>query len=97
MESNKTIAAVRTMCAALGPGLLAVLVTWLGGFGVDLEITTELELAVTVLLFGAVTGLWNFVVNVISERHPKFGILLGINRPPTYGERSPDESPSELA
>lgn len=85
MLHDKIIAAIRTGCAVLGATLVTSLVSWLTGFGLEIELDPNTTLIVAGLLFALAVAAYNFVVAWATENvWDGFGWLLGVNKPPSY-------------
>ena len=64
------------------PVLVGLLLTLLGdALGVDID-STEAAMTAT----AAVAAVYYTVVRALAEKWPTFGILLGVNKAPEYGQ-----------
>ena len=75
--SDFVIAQIRTYV----PMAVGAFVAWLLQFGLDLY---EVEGAATVAIVGILSALYYFIVRLLAEKWPQFGVLLGVNIAPEY-------------
>lgn len=81
MLRDTIIAAIRTGVATI----VTALVTWLLGFGVQID--PQAQGALAVALFGLCVALYNAGVILLERKvHPMFGVLLGVPKSPAYGD-----------
>ena len=79
--SDFLIAQIRTYT----PILAGVLISWLVTQGIlDEETAQSTVINLTAALTGIFSGLYYFIVRVLAEWKPGFGILLGYNKAPEY-------------
>jgi len=81
--SDFLIAQIRTYT----PIFAGVVVSWLVTQGIlDEETSKAVLINVTAALTGIFGGLYYFIVRVLAEWKPGFGVLLGYNKAPEYNK-----------
>ena len=79
--SDFVIAQIRTYV----PMLVGLIVSWLLVQGIlDEETSKTLIINMTALFTSLFSGLYYFIVRLLAEKWPAFGILLGVNKAPVY-------------
>lgn len=76
--SNYIINFIRTTVA----GIVGALGAWLAIKGV--QVPSEVLLALTTALTGLFAAFYTYVVNLLTEKYPQLGWLLGYPKTPTY-------------
>jgi hypothetical protein len=81
--SDFLIAQIRTYT----PILVGVIVSFLVAQGIlDEETSQSMVINLTAVMTGLFSGLYYFLVRLLAEWKPGFGILLGYNKAPEYNE-----------
>lgn len=81
--SDFVIAQIRTYV----PMLVGMIVSWLAVQGIlDEETSKTVIINMTALLTSLFSGLYYFIVRLLAEWKPVFGVLLGYNKAPSYTE-----------
>ena len=85
MFRDNIIAAIRTAAAVLGPAIVTGIVAFFASLNIDIQIDSEMGIALAGLLYAVIVGFWNLAVNWLSTHvSPKFGHILLIAKTPDY-------------
>lgn len=85
MFRENIIAAIRTASAVLGPAILTGIVAFAARLNIDIQIDSEVGIALAGLVYGVIVGVWNYTANwlTVNVSH-KFAWVLLIPKLPSY-------------